>query len=358
MGEREIVSVVIPAYNAERFIKDAVISCFRQTYRPLEIVVVNDGSTDSTVDVINDTSKSVSGGGLELKLMDIGENKGAANALNVGFSKATGSYICWLSADDVFTDRKKIETQVAHVAKTEALWSYFRDFYSGSSFSEARMVRSSFLPRLRFLDSLFIQSPDLRLMLLLFKNPLNGSSAMIRKKCVETYGQFDPITRNVDGDGDLWMRYSALGLKLSALKGAPVFYRQHTTQTSKGRSRMMYGSELTRMRILLALEKEGNLTRLIKKFTPFFPIVIGARKHFERPFVSEFLFGYILGHPGDFDRVFLKYIRLCLSSLKSHPNYLSIDKDRFLIDLDSFVNSHTFKMFKELYEGQQWRKRS
>jgi len=358
MGEKDIVSIVIPAYNAERFIKEAVTSCFNQTYRPVEIVVVNDGSTDSTVGVVNDLSKAVPSSGLELEMIDIGENKGAANALNVGFSKAKGAYICWLSADDIFIDRKKIETQLAHVNKAKALWSYFRDFYSGYSLSNANLVRSSYLPRLRFLDSLFIRSSDLRLMLLLFKNPLNGSSAMIRKKCIETYGQFDPITRNVDGDGDLWMRYSALGLKLSALRGAPVFYREHTTQTSRRKAQMMYGCELTRMRILLTLEKEGNLTWLIRKFAPFFPIIINAKKHFERPFVSEFLFNYILDHRREFNLVSLKYVRSCLSNLKNHQNYLSLDKNRFTRDLESFVKSHTFKKFKQLYEDPQWRRQS
>ncbi len=358
MSQKETVSVVIPAYNAEKFIRDAVRSCFNQTYRPVEVVVVNDGSTDSTVDAVNDLNESIPDGELELRMIDIGENKGSANALNVGFSEARGDYVCWLSADDVFIDRGKIEVQVAHVSKAKALWSYFRDFYTGSSLFDANLVRSSYLPRLRFLDSFFIHSSNLRLMLLLFKNPLNGSSVMISKKCIEAYGQFDPITRNVDGDGDLWMRYSALCLRLSALRGAPVFYREHAMQTSKRKSLMMYGCELTRMRILLTLGKEGNLTKLIKNFTPFFPIIISAKKHFERPFVSEFLFNYILDHRREFNRAFVKYVRNSLHSVRNHPNYISLDRGKFLKDLELFMKSHTFKRFKELYEDSQWRKQS
>jgi glycosyltransferase involved in cell wall biosynthesis len=359
MNGNESVSVVIPAYNAERFIVDAIKSCFNQTYRPIEILVINDGSTDSTVDVVNGLSDIIPDDKVELRLIDIGENRGAANALNVGFSSAKGAYICWLSADDMFVDKKKVEKQVAQMNKTEALWSYYRDFYTGTSLSKSRLVKSSHLPRLRILDPLFIRNPDLRLISLFFKNPINGSSIMIRKDSIEAYGQFDPITTNVDGDGDLWMRYSALKLKLSALKGATVFYRENPAQTSKKKTVMIYGCELTRMRMLITLQKRGNLSKLIKKFTLYFPIIVKAKKHFERPFTSEFLFNYILDHEREFNRVFRKYIRKSLNDVKKHANYLMLDKDKFSKDLKLFMESHAFKKFEETFfknDGLQWKK--
>jgi len=349
MSERETVSVVIPAYNAEKFIEDAIRSCFNQTYRPIEIIAVNDGSTDSTVDVVNHLANLIPDGALELRIIDIGENRGSANALNVGFSSAKGAYVCWLSADDMFIDKEKTQKQVVRMNKTNADWSYFRDVYIGPSLSIASLKRSSYLPRLRIFDPLFIHNSDLRLMMLLFKNPINGSSIMIRRNCIETYGQFDPLTRNIDGDGDLWMRYSALKLKLTALKDAAVFYREHPTQTSKRKDLMMYGCELTRMRILLTLQKRRDLVKLIKKFTPYFPLVLGAKQHFGRPFVSEFLFNYILDQRREFNSVFLKYIRRSLNNVKMHRNYLTLDKNKFLKDLELFMKSHTFKKFEEIF---------
>jgi len=298
----ELVSIVIPAYNAEGYIRDALKSCFSQTYRPIEIVVVNDGSTDHTVNVVNTLHASIADSKVTLKVIDIGENKGAANALNVGFSKAEGEYTCWLSADDIIIDKRKTQKQINYMKKTEALWSYFKDFVTGITLQNAKLARNSYLPHMRFSDPLFIKSHDLRLMILLFSNPINGSSIMIRRDCINSYGQFDPITKNVDGDGDLWLRYSALKLKLKVLNGATVFYRQHPTQTSKKISSMIYGCELTRMRMLLTLDKKGELVNLIKKFTPFFPAIFAAKLHLERPFVSEFLFNYILGKRKKFSR--------------------------------------------------------
>ena len=198
-----MVTVVIPAYNAEEFIEDAVKSCFNQTYRPMETIVVNDGSTDTTANEVKVLADTLYRNDFKLRLIDIGKNVGAANALNVGFSSAEGAYICWLSADDIFIDREKIEKQIGYMKRTGADWAYFRDFYSGSNISTARLVKSSYLPRLRIFDPLFIRDSDLRLAMLFFRNPINGSSVVIKKDCVESYGQFDPSTRNVDGDGDL-----------------------------------------------------------------------------------------------------------------------------------------------------------
>lgn len=349
MIRKKLVSIVIPAYNAEEFIEDSVKSCFSQTYRPIEVIVVNDGSTDSTVPVVNDLYHSISNKGSELRIINVGENKGAANALNVGFSSAQGDYICWLSADDIFIDKRKVQKQVDFTDKTKSLWSYFRDYYTGTSFSNASLRKSSYLPHLRILDSIFVRDSDLRLMLLLFRNPINGSSVMIKKNCIKMYNQFDPITKNVDGDGDLWMRYSALKLKLGALDGASIFYRKHGRQTSKKKTLMIRGSELTRMRILLTLEKKGNLVSLIKKFTPYLVFIVVNREHFSRPFVSEFLFNYILANKKEFNRIFLKFVRNSLNDVKKHANYLMLGHDKFSKDIAAYMESYTFKKFEERF---------
>jgi glycosyltransferase involved in cell wall biosynthesis len=350
MNENTMVTVVIPAYNAEEFIEDAVKSCFNQTYRPMETIVVNDGSTDATANEVKVLADALHRNDFEVRLIDIGKNMGAANALNVGFSSAEGAYICWLSADDIFIDREKIKKQIGHMQRTKADWGYFRDFYSGANTSTARLVKSSYLPRLRMLDPLFIRDSDLRLAMLFFRNPINGSSVVIKKDCVESHGQFDPSTRNVDGDGDLWMRYSALKLELCALKGAPVFYREHGKQTSKRKDYMMYGCELTRMRMLRALEKKKKLTKIIKKFTPFLPIILRAKNHFERPLVSEFLFNYIIENKDEFNYFLFKSAKRSLNDVKNHRNYQSIDKNKFAEDLELLTKTDTFAKFEATFE--------
>lgn len=350
MDHNTKVSVVIPAYNAENFIEDAVQSLYNQTYRPLEVIVVNDGSTDSTANKVRKLIDSQSTGNFDLRLLDVGSNMGAANALNMGFSSAEGEYVCWLSADDMFIDKEKISKQTAYIKKSKADWGYFKDYYAGESLSNMRFVKTNYLPKLRVLDSFFIRDSDLRLALLLFRNPVNGSSIIIKKDCVETFGQFDPSTGNIDGDGDLWMRYSALKLKLAAQKGAPVFYREHGEQTSRKKDQMMYGCELTRMRILILLERTEKLTEIIRKFTPYFLIILQAKKHFDRPLVSEFLFNYIIENKNKFNWYLLRGAKKSLYNLKNHRNYQNIDKNRFAENLETLMRSNVFKKFEENFE--------
>lgn len=350
MSEHTRVTVVIPAYNAEDFIEDAVKSCFNQSYRPMETIVVNDGSIDTTEDKVKVLVASLCGSDFNLRLIDTGKNMGAANALNIGFSNAEGAYVCWLSADDIFIDREKIENQISYMKRNGADWSYFRDYYAGSSISTSRLVRSSYLPRLRILDPFFVRDADLRLAILFFRNPINGSSVVIKKDCIKTHAHFDPSTRNVDGDGDLWMRYSALKLELCALKGAPVFYREHGEQTSKRKAAMIYGCELTRMRMLHALEKTKKLAEIIKKLSPFLPILLKAGKHFERPFVSEFLFSYIIKNKKKFNHILFRLAQRSLNDVRNHKNYQSLDKSEFSQDLELLMRSDVFTKFESAFK--------
>jgi GT2 family glycosyltransferase len=91
------VSVVIPCYNAAKFIKRTIVSVLRNTYRPLEIIVVDDGSKDDSVAVL----KAVQARFPEVKIFEK-ENGGVSSARNHGIRQATSDYIALLDADDLF----------------------------------------------------------------------------------------------------------------------------------------------------------------------------------------------------------------------------------------------------------------
>jgi glycosyltransferase involved in cell wall biosynthesis len=96
------VSVVIPAYNVEEYVADAVASALHQTHSPREIICVDDGSTDETLEVLR---------GLESQHSDhvhvlTGPNRGASAARNRGLERATGEYIQFLDADDTLLPEK------------------------------------------------------------------------------------------------------------------------------------------------------------------------------------------------------------------------------------------------------------
>jgi glycosyltransferase involved in cell wall biosynthesis len=330
-----LVSVVIPAYNAERFIGDALRSVFRQTHRKVQILVVNDGSTDRTAKVCNDLAKAKPSD-MKFEVIDIGENRGASNALSVGFAAAAGDYICWLSADDVWIDPKKLEVQLIEMRRQRALWSYFIRYYMGPSLSGAELVRTAYLPRLRPLDFLFVSSSQLRSMVLFYRNPISASTVMIDRVCVETYGSIDRFLGNVDQDGDLWLRYSLLGLKVAAVGRASTFYRIHGGQTSRSRTNMIYGSELVRLRMLLTLRRIRKLRDLVAKFRPFLVYILVTKQYKDRPFTTQFLCQYIMD---EFDNL---------------PLYESFLIQRALVDVkELLLHFHVGLFFTEVEELQR-----
>ena len=124
--EVPVVSICMPAYNAEDYVAAALDSVLGQTWSNLEIIVVNDGSTDGTAGVLDRYSD-------EARVTVIHqENQGAAAARNRGFEASTGDYIQYLDADDLLHPRK-VEAQMAvlddHTSETVAVCStvYFQD---------------------------------------------------------------------------------------------------------------------------------------------------------------------------------------------------------------------------------------
>jgi glycosyltransferase involved in cell wall biosynthesis len=105
-----LVSVVIPAFNAEQWVSGTVESVLKQTYKELEIVLVDDGSTDRTVEVAKDTLQNSR---VPYRILRQ-PNAGAAGARNRGWQVARGTWIQFLDADDLL-EPGKIELQVAQV---------------------------------------------------------------------------------------------------------------------------------------------------------------------------------------------------------------------------------------------------
>lgn len=99
-----LVSVIMPVFNGEKYLRVAIESVLRQTFRDFEIVLVDDGSTDSTPDIARSYGKAIR--------YFRQANSGAARAFNHGLKVSQGRYVSWLSHDDAFVETK-LEKQVA-----------------------------------------------------------------------------------------------------------------------------------------------------------------------------------------------------------------------------------------------------
>ena len=185
------VSVVIPAYNAAGTIRDALASVERQTFRPFEVIVVDDASADGTADTLR---KEYARHGLVF----LDRNLGPAGARNAGIRKARGEWLAFLDGDDAWLPWR-IEEQMKVLAASPDAVCISGDVTLLSGAENRPAVRSAAYP-----------VRDVALEEFLDSNPVPTSTALVRRTALDEAGGFDEQFRGPE-DIDLWMRIAARG---------------------------------------------------------------------------------------------------------------------------------------------------
>ncbi len=116
MKDRPLVSILINNYNYERFLREAIDSALNQTYPNIEVIVVDDGSTDNSRELIASYGKQI--------IPVLKENGGQASAFNAGFAASRGDIICFLDADDLFLSEKVVEVVNVFSAHQDIGWCF------------------------------------------------------------------------------------------------------------------------------------------------------------------------------------------------------------------------------------------
>jgi GT2 family glycosyltransferase len=191
------VSVIIPAYNAAAFIAEAVQSVRAQTFRDFEIIVVDDGSTDGTDEVVRRL-----GPGVRYHRQP---NRGVAAARNAGIELSRGDLVCFLDADDLWMP-DKLARQTAFMAAHPDIGLLFAD----ATESHGDVVqKASIVASMRCGAAIASQVPiEGAFRKLLVENFVPTSSVMLRRVAVATAGLFDVTLPNVE-DRDMWLRIAA-----------------------------------------------------------------------------------------------------------------------------------------------------
>jgi hypothetical protein len=183
------VSIIIPVYNGSNYIKEAIKSALAQTYKNLEIVVVNDGSNDD-----GKTDKICMSYGNKIRYFKK-ENGGVSSALNLGIKEMTGEYFSWLSHDDIYSP-DKIEKQIKFLSKysQEEKIVLYADYQLINE--NGKFVTNNFLDH-----QMLIRKPEYALL----RGSVNGITLLIPKKAFEQYGLFDESLKCTQ-DYDMWRR--------------------------------------------------------------------------------------------------------------------------------------------------------
>lgn len=115
----QLVSIIMPAYNSEKFITDAINSVKLQSYKNWELIVINDGSSDKTEEVVMNLKDP----NFKIILVNLKINKGIANARNVGIEKSHGKYVAFLDSDDMWKP-EKLSIQIGIMEKKNYKFTY------------------------------------------------------------------------------------------------------------------------------------------------------------------------------------------------------------------------------------------
>ncbi len=171
-----LVSIVIPVYNGANYMKDAIDSALAQTYPNVEIIVVNDGSTDG-----GKTDKIARSYGDRIRYYNK-KNGGVSSAINYGVGKMKGEYFSWLSHDDMYFPNK-VEAEINYLKEHNLLGKKV------IAYSDYRLVnlRGRTITEMIINHDLVEEKPIYALM----RGILNGNSILIPKAAWDTYGLLD-----------------------------------------------------------------------------------------------------------------------------------------------------------------------
>lgn len=181
-----IVSIVIPAFNAEKYIRESIDSILTQTFKNYEIIVVDDGSTDGTRIIIQQSYPSVR--------YFLQKNGGPAKARNVGIKEARGEYIAFLDADDFWLPTK-LEKQIQYFNQHPEVSFIFTE---NSMFDEKGIVRHTLQKRDRLLKRDIVRS-------IFMSSYLATPTVIVRKTVFEEVGYFEENLFAAEDD-NMWMR--------------------------------------------------------------------------------------------------------------------------------------------------------
>jgi glycosyltransferase involved in cell wall biosynthesis len=200
------ISVIIPTYNATKTVLATIASVQAQTYRDIEIIVINDGSTDNLLECLVPTVTDA-----RVKIYSY-PNGGLPVARNRGIARSTGEYIAFIDADDLWTpDKLELQLQALTANPRAGLaysWTYFME-EDGQHYHTDRPI--------------WFQGDVLK-DLMLWNFLCHGSNPLIRRSVIDAVGEFDPTLPSAE-DWDYWLRIAAQW-EFALVPQPQIYYRQ------------------------------------------------------------------------------------------------------------------------------------
>lgn len=243
--EKPLISVVLPAFNAEKYVREAVQSILTQSFMDFELIVIDDGSRDGTKAILEELCEQD-----DRIILVSRENKGLVTSLNEGVALARGMWIARMDADDIALPHR-LERQLKWLRNTHAdicgSWAKMFGAYDN------RIIKHA-------------QSDAAIRMELLFGSAFVHPSVMMKAELVKTM-RYDKAWENAE-DYDLWERIARSGWIMTNVPEVLLLYRQHETQIStvtSSRSRQQVLTQEIRRRYWAAMGDSLGLEHVWSK---------------------------------------------------------------------------------------------
>lgn len=195
---KPLLSIIIPNYNNSIYLKECLEKIINQTYRPLEVVVVDDCSLDTSKDIISDYSKKYDW----IKGVFLDENGGVSHARNIGVENAHGNYITFLDSDDYYVNKKKLDLEMGLLILKQKEGELL-----SAAFSELIAVGSEGENLWKYHTKASFKGRTLKKVVLASKNIQLPRDFCMKKEYHEKIGGFDESS-NLYEDTDYLMRLS------------------------------------------------------------------------------------------------------------------------------------------------------
>lgn len=212
-----LISVVMPVYNGATFILETIDSILCQSYKNFEFIIVNDGSTDSTQQIIENCHDK------RIVALKLARNMGVSQARNCGIDLSAGKFIAFCDADDLYhSDRLQIQVDflLSHPS-VDVVGSYFTILEDG--------------------QELLVKHPitDQEIKERFFTGNCIGQPSVIGKSAVFKEFKYDSKLQASE-DYELWTRMATSGIVFTNIPYPLVKYRLHPAQASKSKARLLH----------------------------------------------------------------------------------------------------------------------
>ena len=241
----KLVSIVIPCYNAERWIEEAIESCLNQTYSAIEVIVIDDGSTDCSLEIIKSYEHRI--------IWETGPNRGGNHARNRGFELSKGDYIQYLDADDYILP-EKIDSQVRFLEAT------------GMDVAYGDWRHQQHLPNEKIiLEDVEVSGAQADILTALLSNWwVSPACLMFSKQAVQKSGGWDEDLKAVQ-DKDFLISVVMIEAKVGYQPGCHSIYRRHGNETVSTSSKTRH----LKSQLIINRKVENNLIKSGKFFTRY-----------------------------------------------------------------------------------------